>query len=223
MWPTLGVHIWKRDKPFDNTLTADATWQSVFPAKCASSVFLCCFFSTPRPLSIVVALPGCAVRGECDWVMCHIISRTYLEDIIPRGRRIWGPVSWNIYLGRVAQRWLGDGMTEWNEVGKREITEGRCTCVILAVACWETCIFLSNVRRKINNWRMMLMCTYLTILNTPRELYWKGFLSDNPGKRKYKHKKTNPEARLSHKSSNPAKYSSGRAAKYPTGHIFVTH
>lgn len=184
MWPTLGVHIWKRDKPFDNTLTADTTWQSVFPAKCASSFCFVLFFLTPRPLSIVVALPGCAVWGECDWVMCHIISRTYLEDIIPRGRRIWGPVSWNIYLGRVAQRWLGDGMTEWNEVGKGEITEGRCTCVILAVACRETCIYLSNVRRKINNRRMMLMCTYLTILNTRRELYWKGFLSDNPGKKK---------------------------------------
>lgn len=62
-------------------------------------------------------------------------------------------------------------MTEWNEVGKGEITEGRCTCVILAAVCWETCIFPSNVPGKINNRRMMLMCTYLTILNTQRGLY----------------------------------------------------
>lgn len=41
-------------------------------------------------------------------------------------------------------------MTEWNEVEKAEITEGRCTRVIGVAVRWETCIFLSNVQRKVN-------------------------------------------------------------------------
>lgn len=74
----------------------------------------------------------CAVSSKCDWVMCHIISRTYLEDIIP-GEDM-GAASWNIYLGRVAQRWQRDGMTEWNEVERGENNkEYVCMCVLLCV------------------------------------------------------------------------------------------
>lgn len=67
---------------------------------------------------------------KCDWVMCNIISWTYLEDIIP-GEDM-GTVSWNIYLGRVALRWQWDGVTEWNEV-ERGQWQGKCLYVRLIV------------------------------------------------------------------------------------------
>lgn len=78
----------------------------------------------------------CAVSSKCDWVMCHIISRTYLEDIIP-GEDM-GAASWNIYLGRVAQRWQRDGMTEWNEVERRKITRNMFACVSVDVSVFHS-------------------------------------------------------------------------------------
>lgn len=96
----------------------------------------------------------CAVSSKCDWVMCHIISRTYLEDIIP-GEDM-GAASWNIYLGRVAQRWHRDGMTEWNEVERGKITRNMFACVSVYVSVCHSS--LSQARGSDNIGKPVVFC-----------------------------------------------------------------
>lgn len=115
----------------------------------------------------------CAIWGECAWVMCHIISWTYLEDIIPGEDT--GTASWNIHLGRVTQWWQRDGMTEWYEVERVKITRKVFVCGKGSNIIETIHIFASANLIGITKWTvlykwMILICTHKLSYNVSWDL-----------------------------------------------------